>query len=94
MPRALADMTVAELRVERANAVEDGHTSHAELVDQYIIAYYQAREDYDELHHNDDPVEDEIRTICAGCTVSMGERDDSTYYAGQHWCTDCAGPAS
>jgi hypothetical protein len=50
MPKALADMTLPELRTARLAAVDAGRRGRAFLISKYITAGYQAREDYAELY--------------------------------------------
>ncbi len=38
----------------------------------------------------DAPVEDELYTICPGCDASIGDCQETVYYAGRNWCTKCA----
>jgi hypothetical protein len=89
VPKALAYMTIWELRKARSVAIEAGCAGRANEADKYIRAYYQACEDFRDLVALNECVEDEICTVCAGCSTLMGECDDMTYYAGQNWCTDC-----
>jgi hypothetical protein len=50
MPKALADMTMPELRAEWDLAVDAGRVDYRERIGKYITAGYQAREDYAELY--------------------------------------------
>jgi hypothetical protein len=80
----MAYMTVTELRHVRTVAIEAGDAGRAYSAEHYILAYERACEDYAELY------DEEIYSVCPGCNVLLGERDDSIGYAGWRWCPDCA----
>jgi len=73
VPKALADMTVAELRVEQAVAIKAGRITRAGWIGKYISAAYAARSVYDELYGDADcPYCDPYalssdRDVCPAC---------------------------